>query len=455
MLDEGVLNLHGMFGWRSVIWPLIEYISELGAYGGCERVLGGSTMSGFVFDGLSFRGVLYRLVLPFVVTLFFLQGFRTFVVDVYIALFNILWEGTGEYLPLLGFLVFAMPLVAVLLRRLVSLRVLVGGSAVGVAVCTVPLSLLLPYEIELLLASLVIAGYSVFLPLYLCQQRQALSEFGSSGGAALLAVSMVLAFSYDLLFRTVGVTYDLSRTLLFLPVQLGFTITIIGLVVWNRFSSRPATNSAHNAAETERAGKSLGSTVAGVFTMAGFGFLLFLQQGLLLNPHNLLRWAYPVYFLFDVTIALSLTFLIIVFAALILAHNKSRTSLQRVPWYWLAIANLVLTVFVAFVFLSGGWLDVIGVIGCQLVLILNLFFLLQLSLHPSVRWSATTLLVAMFLALLMFLLWDVMFAFTFAHAYLGDIGSIFAGHAITVVVSAAVLLGICSVAAGYKLRRLE
>lgn len=429
-------------------------------------------MGGFVFDGLSFREVLYTVLLPFLVTLFFLQGFRTFVVDVYIALFNILWEGTGEYLPLLAFLVFAMPLVAVLfLRRGVPPRVLGSGSAMGVAVCTVPLSLLLPYEVELLLASLVIAMYSMFLPLYLFQRRQAPATLGYSGDAAFLAVSMVFAFSYDLLFRTMGTTYDLARTPLALPVQLVFAITIIGLVVWHRVQPPSTAESAHNATETGSGGNSRGSRVTGVFTMAGLGFLLFLQHGLLLNPHNLLRWVYPIYFLFDVTVVLLLTFLILVFAALILVYNRSRASLQRVPWYWLAITNLVLTVFLAFIFLTEGWLDaigeiiiirmtlgwldVIGVIGYQLVLIFNLFFLLQLSLHPSVHWSATTLLVAMFLALLVFLLWDVMFAFTFVHAYLGDIGTIFAGHAITIVVSAAIILGICSIFAVYKLRRLS
>jgi len=411
-------------------------------------------MSGFVFDELSFQDLLYVLVFPFLVTVFFLQGFRTFVVDVYVALFNILWEGTGEYLPLLGFLVFAMPLVAVLLYRKVSLRMLVGGNAVLVAVCTVPLSLLVVYEVELVLASLVIAGYSVFLPLYLFQLRRTSSTLGFSGGAVFLSLSMILAFSYDLLFRTLGGTYDLSRTLLLLPVQLVFTVVIIGLVVGHRFQPPSKVSVVHNDVETMIHETSLSSSVAKVFTMAGLGFLLFLQHGLLLNPHNMLRWAYPAYFLFDVTVAFVLTFLILVLAALILAHNRLRAWLQRVPWYGLAIANLALTVFLAFVFLLGGWLAVIGVIGCQLVLIFNLFFLLQLGLHPAVRWSASTLLVAMFLALLVFLLWDVMFAFTFAHAYLGDIGSIFAGHAITIVVSAAILLGVCSVYAGYKLRRL-
>jgi hypothetical protein len=397
-----------------------------------------------------------KVVLPFLVTLFFLQGFRTFVVDVYVALFNILWEGTGEYLPLLAFLVFAMPLVTILfLRRGVPARVLVSGSAVGVTVCTVPLSLLLPYEVELLLASLGIAMYSVFLPLYLFQRRQAPSSLGFSGDAAFLALGMVCAFSYDLLFRTVGGTYDLARTVLALPVQLVFAVVIVGLVVWNRVPRPSTAGITQSAVESEGGRNSLRSRVGGAFTVTGLGFLLFLEQGLLLNPHNLLRWAYPVYFLFDVTIAILLTFLILVFTALLLAHNRSRTSLQRVPWYWLAVANLVLTVFLAFVFLAGGWLDVIGVIGCQLVVLLDLFFLLQVSLHPTVRWSATTLLVAMFLALLVFLLWDVMFAFTFAHAYLGDIGSIFAGHAVTIVVSAAILLGVCSVYAGYKLRRLS
>jgi hypothetical protein len=408
----------------------------------------GSIMDGFVFDDLSFQGLLFHILLPFLVTLFFLQGFRTFVVDIYIALFNILWEGTGEYLPLLGLLVFATPLFVVVLNKKLSSRYMLAGSAILSALFTLPLSLGLPYEMELLMASMVVAFYSIFLPFYLNQQIQPHEQTDLSAKAGLLSISIILAFSYDLLFRTVGTTYDISRLFLTIPIQLLFALTIIGTTFWNLKSPLSTTK----IDDTE--GTPATSRIMRVFAIAGMGAFLFLQHSLLLNPHNLLRWSYPTYFLLDFTIALILTLLVLVVVAIVLLHNSLRNYLHRTPWYALALGNLVLILLLSFLLVTGGWLVMVGVIGCQLLMFINLYFLLRFTLHPTFRSSIAMLCAAIFLTLLIFLLWDFFFAFTFVHAYLGDLGSIFAGQAITIILSAAVILGITSTYALSALRRL-
>ncbi len=408
----------------------------------------GSIMDGFVYDDLSFQSLLFHTLLPFLVTVFFLQGFRTFVVDIYIALFNILWEGTGEYLPLLGLLVFATPLFAIILSKKLSFRYMLVGSAILSALFAILLSLGLPYEIELLVAAMVVAFYSIFLPFYLHHQIQPLEQTDCSAKAGILSISIILAFSYDLLFRTLGTTYDISRLFLAIPIQLLFALTVIGLTFWNLKTPLP-TLKIDDTEETPST-----SRITGTFAIAGIGAFLFLQHSLLLNPHNLLRWAYPSYFLLDITIALILTLLVLVVVAIVLLHNSLRNYLHHAPWYALALGNLVLILLLIVLFITGGWLIMVGIISCQLVMFINLYFLLRFTLHPTLRWSIVMLCTTIFLALLIFFLWDVFFAFTFAHAYLGDLGSIFADQAITIILSAAIILGITSTYAVSALRRL-
>ncbi|MFW9985625.1 MAG: hypothetical protein ACFFDJ_03575 [Candidatus Odinarchaeota archaeon] len=416
-------------------------------------------MNGFVFDSLTFRKFLLQLILPFLVTLFFLQGFRTFVVDIYIALFNILWEGTGEYLPLLGLLVFATPLIAILLHKKISIRYLITGSAILTAFFSLPISLQLPYEVELILASMVVAFFSIFLPFYLNWRRQDQSQMSYSDDAALLSISIILAFSYDILFRTLGTTYDISRILLSFPIQFVFVVIILwanyALITSNSQQSLIPSESSQNPLEEEEKVKPTTSRIAGIFTIAGIGAFLFLEHSLLLNPHNILRWAYPPYFLLDITITLILTLIVLIITAILLVHNKLRDYLNREKWYTMAIGNLILMFLLASLFFSGGWVATISIIAFQLMMIINLYFILQFTLHPSHHWSSTILCTAIFLTLLILLLWDVMFAFTFTYAYLGDIGSIFAGQAITIILSAAIILGITSTYSVYKLRRLK
>ncbi|MFX1576217.1 MAG: hypothetical protein ACFFCF_03485 [Promethearchaeota archaeon] len=412
-------------------------------------------MNGFIADEIPFKDFIFQLVIPFLVTLFFLQSFRTYVVNLYISFFNILWEGTGNYIPLLTLLAFGAPLLAVLIYRKISLSHMIIGSAILTAIFATPISLQLAYEIEILFSSMVVAFYAIFLPFYLYSQSQNQHVIGHTGKAALLAVSFIIAFSFDVLFRAFGTTSDISRTLPYFPLQLVFAIIVIGLGIWkNQQSPKPSTNSLNTAIE-EHPSLPLTSRLVGLLTIAGFGAFLFLEHSLFLSPHNLLRSQNPPYFLIDITIILISILSIQTIVGIILLHKRGRNMFDREKWYTIAITNLIIIMAFPGFFFWPSWFYILTLMVINFFLLSNLYYILQFSLHPRHRWSVTILCIAIFIAFLFFLLWDFLFAFTFTYAYLGDIGSIFVGQTLTLIWGAFLILGTTSTYAVYKLRRLD
>ncbi len=412
-------------------------------------------MNRFISEEIPSKDFIFQLFVPFLVTLFFLQSFRTYVGNLYISFFNILWEGTGNYIPLLTLLAFGAPLLAVLIYRKVSLSHMIIGSAILAAIFATPISLQLAYEIEILFSSMVVAFYAIFLPFYLYSQIQNQHEIGHTGKAALLSVSFIIAFSFDILFRAIGTTSDISRTLPYFPFQLIFAIIVIGIGIWKIQQAPQLPDISPNTASEEHKPLPLTSRIVGLLTIAGFGAFLFLEHSLFLSPHNLLRSQNPPYFLLDITIILVSILSIQTIVGIMLLHKRGRSIFDREKWYSVAISNLIIIlVFPGFLFWPI-WLHSLALTVINLFLLANLYYILQFTLHPRLRWSTTILCIAIFVAFLFFLLWDFMFAFTYTYAYLGDIGSIFAGQSLTLIYSAFIILGIASTYAVYKLRRLD
>jgi hypothetical protein len=189
--------------------------------------------------------------------------------------------------------------------------------------------------------------------------------------------------------------------------------------------------------------------------MAGIGAFLFLEHSLLMSPHTLLRRLFPHYNLLDMAIVQTLPLCILTLVGLMFLHTKGRNFFEKEKWYTLALSNFItILLFAGFAFYPT-WFDTYVLIIVNIVLLFNLYYLLQFALHPRLQWSPTILCLVVFVAFLFFLLWDFMFAFSFTYAYLGDIGSIFAGQTSTIILGAAILLGIASSYAVYTLRRLS
>jgi hypothetical protein len=230
---------------------------------------------------------------------------------------------------------------------------------------------------------------------------------------------------------------------------------VIGLIIWKQRQAPqpPATTQKDPIEESEPL--PLISRIAGLFSLTGIGAFLFLEHSLLMSPHTLLRRLYPSFSLLDIVFAIILTLCILTLVGVVFLYNKGRNAFAKEKWYILALSNFItILLFAGFAFYPT-WFAPYVLIIVNIVLLFNLYYLLQFTLHPRLRWSTTILSLVVFIAFLFFLLWDFMFAFSFTYAYLGDIGSIFAGQTSTIILSAAIILGIASSYAVYTLRRLN
>ncbi|MFX1564340.1 MAG: hypothetical protein ACFFDP_13635 [Promethearchaeota archaeon] len=124
-------------------------------------------MSEFAFEELTLKEMVIRLLIPLILTLFFIQGFRTYVVNLYIAVWNIIWEGNFPLITLASLLVIGTPLFAFIASKKIQDRKMIAGSAILTSICVLPISFGLTYEVELLMSTLVVAFYSVFFPFYM------------------------------------------------------------------------------------------------------------------------------------------------------------------------------------------------------------------------------------------------------------------------------------------------
>lgn len=408
-------------------------------------------MSGSVFEDLAFKEMVIRLLIPLLMTLFFIQGFRTYVVDLYIAVWNIVWEGNFPLITLASLLVIGTPLFAFLFHKKIQVRKMIAGSAILTSICVLPISFGLIYELELLMSSLVVAFSSCFLIFYLYQQIQGASVVGSQGDVAIFTSSVAMALAYDIVIRALGGTYDISRTLVYFPVQFILSLVTIFLVVW-RYRQGPSTQPDSAAVEEETVEPP--SRIVGVLTIAGIGALLFLEFGLLANAHNILRWALPNYTLLDLALLTPINILAITVAVLSLTYSRIGSLLPKDNWYFIVIGNNIIFFSLTSLFLvGGGWITIALLIITQVFIIFNLYTLLRFALHPHLQWKSGVLCTSMFLILLIMVLWDFMIGFTFAHSYLGSIGAIFEGQALTVFLSATAILYITSSYAAIKVGR--
>jgi len=408
-------------------------------------------MSENVFEDLTLKEIVIRFIIPLLMMLFFIQGFRTYVVDLYIAVWNIVWEGNFPLITLASLLVIGTPLFALIAHKKIQERKMIAGSAILTSICILPISLGLTYELELLMSTLVVAFSSVFFSFYLCRRIKKSSALGSKNEAAIFTCSVAIALSYDIVIRTFGGTYDISRTLLYFPFQLFLSLVTIFIVVWKYNQVTPEQTEPLTIEEDQIKPP---SRILGIFTIAGLGAFLFLEFGLLANAHNILRWALPSYTLFDLTLLTPINILAIVVAAIILTFSKIGSLIPKDDWYFIVIGNNIMFFSLASLFLvGGGWITISLLIITQVFVIFSLYTLLRFTLHTQLQWKIGLLCASMFLILLIIVLWDFMTGFTFAHSYLGSIGTIFKGQAHIVFLSATAILYITSSYAAIKIGR--
>ncbi len=419
-------------------------------------------MGSFLFDDMDFQEFSTRLLVPLLVTLFFLQGFRTFVVNMYMAVWNVIWFGSS-YLPLLAMLAFLMPIFGVIIGRRISDRSLMIISAILTSIFILPITLGgyleaalgasgfgLSSGVELLLSALVIACYSIFLPSYIVSQITGESGTNKENEVALFIGGFTLAFGYDILFRSFYGMYDVSRSFLYLIPQLILVIVVLALMV-KEFrvgeSKRPRVLGVSGISA---------SRLGGIFIPLGIGVVLFLELSLLANPQNVLRWAVPTYSLLELAVLIILMILVFTLTVLALFYTPLASKLPLDNWFFFLIGNIIMVTAITCVLIVGTWFSAALALVAQFFVVLDLYILVQYIVQRQFRWGRFTVLsLSFFLSMIFLLLFCFMTGFAFAYAYLGSLGAIFEGQAPTLILAATVILLLTSTAAAYKVGGVE
>ena len=250
----------------------------------------------FLFDDMDFQEFITRLLVPLFVTLFFFQAFRTFVVNMYVAVWNVIWYD-ASVLPLAAMVAFFVPLLGIVIGKKVSDRniMIVSGMLTGIFALPICIGGQLEFllgaagfglatAVELLFSTLVIACYSLFLPSYIASQIVGESGTSKDNEAKLFSASFSLALAYDITIRSLNMMYDASRMFLYIIPQTIFTLLILVLLVKEYRvgeSKRPRVLGVSGIAA---------SRLGGVLLPVGIGMILFLEIGFFANPQTLLRW---------------------------------------------------------------------------------------------------------------------------------------------------------------------
>ncbi|MFQ6126441.1 MAG: hypothetical protein ACE5R6_17785 [Candidatus Heimdallarchaeota archaeon] len=406
-------------------------------------------MSKLSSEQLTFEEMALRLLVPFLMTLFFFQGFRTYVIDLYIAVWNIVWIPGYPMGSLSTMLVFTTPLLGLIVGKKINTQNIVLASVILTSTIALIISLELPYVHEFLASSLVVGFYSLFFPFYLSLKSKIQSATNRELDARIYTMSFAFAISYDILIRAINGTYDVSRTKGYFPAQFALTVILIALGV----RSYRLGDLKGNGPSSDANGVESASRLNGVLIFSGIGALLFLELGLLANPHNILRWAQSNYSLVELALFTPLLILMITIAVLPLVYSKLHMYTPVDKWSFLLVGNIIVLASITCLLLVGTWFSVILTLIAQFFIILNLYTIIKYAVHSKFLWKRESVLAtAFFLGLLILLFWDFMFAFTFTFAYFG---AIFEGQVPLVLLSVTAILCITSTLASLKAGGVE
>jgi hypothetical protein len=412
----------------------------------------------FFFDNMDFQEFITRLLVPLLVTLFFMQAFRTFVVNLYVAVWNIIWYD-ASIVPMVALAALFTPLLGIVIGKKVTDRKIMIGSGILTGIFALPICLGgqlelvlgtpgfgLATALELLFSTLVVACYSLFLPSYIASQIVGESGTTKDNEAKLFAASFSLAIAYDILIRSFNMMYDMSRMFLYIILQTIFVLMLLVLLV-KEFqvgeSKRP---------RVVGVGGIAASRLGGILLPVGIGAILFLEIGLFANPQMMLRWARPdsPFYLIELIsfIAFSIVVLIVAAVHLLRTNPVSFPSLSR--WSSILLGNLIVMGVMATMVFLGGFLAYLALFA-PVFLMYDLFVILQYVVRRQFKWVRFTVLsVAVFLSLTLLVLFCFMTGFAYAYAYLGSLGAIFEGQAPLLLLTAAILLLFTSTVAAYK-----
>lgn len=238
-----------------------------------------------------YGSILAHLIIPIIATLFFIQGFRTYVPGIYAALFHVVFQDPGwigSLMALLTLIIFFIPLFTNKLckrfgQKKIYLLSIISMAFLRLIIATHPSSL-----VETILAGLLIACYGIYISIFLKGLVQNQMGIDIKAKISIFSIAFIGAFLIDMMLRTIGFSSDITLITIHLNPEMWYTLQYLWLVVqiplsllliWFAFRSKSAVFPEEKVKEAEDL-----RNEPWVLNAGGLGMFFFLMFNLFLYP---------------------------------------------------------------------------------------------------------------------------------------------------------------------------
>lgn len=185
--------------------------------------------------GLKNRSDLIAYIcIPLILTLFFIEAFRTYVPGIYIAMFHVVFhdEGwQGSLILLLTLLFFFIPLFTNYLCNKFGQKKMYLVSIFIIAIVRLIIAFHLPSVVETSLAGILIAFFGIFISIFLKRLVQNDLNLELKTKISIFSIAFIGAFLLDSVIRTIGFSLDISLVTSHLNPELWPSLQYLWLIV--------------------------------------------------------------------------------------------------------------------------------------------------------------------------------------------------------------------------------
>jgi len=393
-----------------------------------------------IFDDLDekmtdFKSFGVHLLLPLILTLFFIQALRVYVPGVYISIFHVVFQDPGwmsSLFILVTIVFFFIPCITNFLCKKFSPKKIALISIIAIVILRVLMAIplpSLPFDLvapgfpatfETVLASLIIMFYGFFLGAFLGNGVQTNSSLTGKTQLNFFSIAMIGAFLTDMILRTFGVTLDptlltwpLIPSLWFIFQYLGIVIQIpLALVVL--FIAWKYLDLSFENQEIPPDDKSTGRSKNLMIVLSlSLAFFLYLETNLLLYPNTIAQYTGTNYAMINpiVIIATAVSLILLLFVSDKIILNK----------IFIIVINAILLVALVLMLFVGSLLSYGGAIFIaisQVFFFIDFYLVIRFLGTYQFRWNKIKAISnAYALNIGIMILFDFLYDFTTDHAF--------------------------------------
>ncbi|RLG55256.1 MAG: hypothetical protein DRN99_03140 [Thermoproteota archaeon] len=362
---------------------------------------------------------------PMLASLFFIQGLRAYMMHLYKLIWDLTTWGAPGASPLLLATLWwlAAPAISLFLVKLAAPGRLSSTSLAFLSIASALLSLGLPYEAEMALSSAAVGLYCFFFTSYFSYRLEQRDH------VVYAAASLTAALLLDVLVRAAGNTCDAPMNPRLAAVEVALAAVALRAAI--QLASEP----------TSIPGEEGSWSLAAAASISGLWTLLLIELMVLSSPSTVLRMAYPG---FEYR-SLALYYSLLAFALAGSVALALQPAFQlRASRHQVAAPSAILMLGAVFSLLyTRSLASAAAALISQLLTSAIIYGFLRLasSYPPKVR--AKLLASSSTLGLVVVLVWNFMYAFTFVHPFL-PLAKPFEGRLPAVLLSACLILAASS-----------